>query len=229
MPRAGCYDARRRATPIMTLRIRSAVALAFALLIFSGGALPGPAGPAAFADTPVLADRWSGPGSARPPFKKILVVGITRNAPARRRYEDLFVSQLRGREVPGITSYPIVPDLEHPGDRDKVLETLLAGGVDGVITARLVSLEDRKEEDWAEAWRKEVETVVPIRAYVQDSLNSLPPEGKLYGVEFALWGVDSGQRLWAGRSHPVKLKKIRKDANLLVQDVMTQLIYENRL
>jgi hypothetical protein len=205
----------------MTLRIRSAAALAFALLTLAGGALP--------ADTPVLADRWSGPGSARPPFKKILVVGITRNAPARRRYEDLFVSQLRGREVQGTTSYPIVPDLEHPGDRDKTLETLLAGGVDGVITARLVLLDDRDEKEWAEAWRKEVETVVPIRAYVAESLQSLPPEGSLYGVEFALWGVDSGQRLWAGRSHPVKIKKIRKDANLLVQDVMTQLIYENRL
>jgi hypothetical protein len=204
-------------------------ALVFALCTLAGGALPGPAAPAAFADVPVLADRWSGPGSARPPFKKILVVCITRNAPRRRHYEDLFVSQIRGREAQGITSYPIVADLEHPGDRDKVLETLLAGGVDGVITARLVSLEDRDEKEWAEAWRKEVETVVPIRTYVAESLQSLPPEGSLYGVEFALWGVDSGQRLWAARSHPVKIKKIRKDANLLVQDVMTQLIYENRL
>ena len=213
----------------MTHRGRSAAAHLFALLTLSGGILPGPPVPAALADAPVLADRWSGPGSARPPFHKLLVVAITRNAPARRRYEDLFVSQIRGREVQGITSYPIVADLEKPGDRNKVLETLLAGGVDGVITARLVSLEDRDEKEWAEAWRKEVEAVVPIRDYVQQSLASLPPEGSLYGVEFALWGVDSGQRLWAARSHPVKIKKIRKDANLLVQDVMTQLVFENRL
>jgi hypothetical protein len=213
----------------MTSRRRTAAAIGLALFALAGAALPALLAPSAWAEVPVLADRWSGPGSVRPPFKKLLVVGITRNAPARRRYEDLFVSQIRGRELQGITSYPIVPDLEHPADRDKVLETLLAGGVDGVITARLVSLDDRDEKEWAEAWRKEVETVVPIRAYVQDSLNSLPPEGSLYGVEFALWGVDSGQRLWAGRSHPVKIKKIRKDANLLVQDVMTQLIYEDRL
>ncbi|HEV8200222.1 MAG TPA: hypothetical protein VGS03_09390 [Candidatus Polarisedimenticolia bacterium] len=213
----------------MTSRRRTAAAIGLALFALAGAALPALLAPAAWAEVPVLADRWSGPGSVRPPFKKLLVVGITRNAPARRRYEDLFVSQIRGRELQGITSYPIVPDLEHPADRDKVLETLLAGGVDGVITARLVSLDDRDEKEWAEAWRREVEAVVPIRAYVQDSLNSLPPEGSLYGVEFALWGVDSGQRLWAGRSHPVKIKKIRKDANLLVQDVMTQLIFENRL
>ena len=213
----------------MTHRARSAAALLFALLTFASGALPGPAVPAAWAEVPALADRWSGPGSARPPFKKLLVVAITRNAPARRHYEDLFVSQIRGREMEGITSYPIVADLEHPGDRDKVVETLLAGGVDGVLTARLVSLEDRDEKEWGEAWRKEVETVVPIRTYVAESLLSLPPKVSLYGVELALWSVDSGQRLWAGRSHPVKIKKIRKDANLLVQDVMTQLIYENRL
>ena len=184
--------------------------------------------PAVVADTPVLADRWSA-GTGREPFRKVLVVAITRNAPARRHYEDLFVTQIRGREEEGITSYPIVPDLDHPGDREKILETLFAGGVDGVITARAVSLDDRKEAEWAAAWRQEVTSSVAIRPYVSESLQNLHPDAKLLGIEFALWDVQTGQRLWAGRSAPVKIKKLRKDANLLVQDVMTQLIFEDRL
>jgi len=212
----------------MTLRNRSAAALALTLLTLAGGTLPGPVAPAALAEEPVLADRWSA-GTGRVPFHKVLVVAITRNAPARRRYEDLFVSQIRGREEQGLTSYPIVPDLEHPGDRNKILETLFAGGVDGVITARAVSLDDRKEADWAEAWRKEVESPIAIRPYVSEALQNLHPDAKLLGIEFALWDVQTGQRIWAARSFPVKVKKLRKDANFLVQDVMTQLIFEDRL
>jgi hypothetical protein len=208
--------------------MRRSLALALALGVVAGVLLPAPFAPAAVGDEPVLADRWSA-GSGRDPFKKLLVVAITRNAPARRRYEDLFVSVIRGREAQGSTSYPLVPDLEHPGDREKVLETLFAGGIDGVITARAVSLDDQDEKAWAAAWRKEVESSTAIRPYVADSLQNLHPDAKLLGIEFALWDVQTGQRLWAGRSIPVKIKKLRKDANLLVQDVMKQLIFENRL
>jgi|KBSSwiStaDraftv2_1062776.scaffolds.fasta_scaffold578598_2 hypothetical protein len=214
-------------TMLSPSRIRPA-ALGLALAALTGAALAAILAPAAHAGDPVLADRWSA-GSGREPFHKVLVVAITRNAPARRHYEDLFVSQIRGREEQGITSYPIVPDLEHPGDREKVLETLFAGGVDGVITARAVSLDDRKESEWAEAWRKEVTSSVAIRPYVSEALQNLHPDAKLLGIEFALWDVQTGQRLWAGRSVPVKIKKLRKYANLLVQDVMTQLIFEDRL
>ncbi|HZN02243.1 MAG TPA: hypothetical protein VFD06_01520 [Candidatus Polarisedimenticolia bacterium] len=197
--------------------------LLVAAALACGLALPGlPTSPAR-ADAPALMDTWRGPGSARPEFKKVLVVGITRNAPARRRFEDLFVSILRGRESQAITSYSLAPDLDNIPDPEKVVETLFAGQVDGVITVRLVSLDGRDEAQWGEAWRKELDEPVRIRPYVTDSLRRLAPDADLHGAEFALWDVQTGERLWAGRSGPVKVKKLKKSATDLVQDVMTEL------
>jgi len=188
-------------------------------------ALPGLAPSSVRADTPVLADTYN-PGTTHPEFRKVLVVGITRNAPARRRFEDLFVSILRGRESQGKTSYSIVPDLDNIPDPNKVVETLFADQVDSVITVRLVSLDDRSEAQWGAAWRAEVGQSVRIRPYIVASLQQLAPDADQHGVEFALWDVQSGVRLWAGRSGPVKVKKLRKSATDLVQDVMNELRHQ---
>lgn len=199
-----------------SFRFVRGLALASALLL---AALPG--GP--IAGTPSLHDAWKSPTAEHGEFKKVLVVGITRNAPARRRFEDLFVSVLRGRESQGITSYSIVPDLDNIPDPNKVVETLFADQVDAVITVRLVSLDGRDEAAWGTAWRAEVEQPARIRPYVTESLRQLAPDADQHGVEFGLWNVQTGERLWAGRSGPVKVKKLRKSATDLVQDVMTEM------
>ena len=204
-------------------RARLGAIAAFALAC---AALPS----APVADTPSLHDAWKGPGGAgHGEFRKLLVVGITRNAPARRRFEDLFVSVLRGRDAQAKTSYSMAPDLDNVPDPNKVVETLFAEQVDGVITVRLVSLDGRNEEQWGKAWRAELEQPVKIRPYVTESLKQLAPDADTHGVEFALWDVQTGERLWAGRSGPVKIKKLRKSATDLVQDVMTELRFEKLL
>ena len=210
--------------PASRPRRRPAIVLVAAGLA-CGLALPGISPSSVRADTPVLADTYN-PGTTHPEFRKVLVVGITRNAPARRRFEDLFVSILRGRESQGRTSYSIVPDLDNIPDPNKVVEALFADQVDGVITVRLVSLDDRNEAQWGTAWRAEVEQPERIRPYVAASLQQLAPDADQHGVEFALWDVQSGARLWAGRSGPVKIKKLRKSATYLVQDVMNELRHQ---
>lgn len=220
----GSFPSRSRSS---RARLRSALPAALAALVIAFAA---PASVPIAAATPSLHDAWKGPGGAgHAEFRKILVVGITRNAPARRRFEDLFVSILRGRESQARTSYALAPDLDNVPDPEKIVETLFAEQVDGVITVRLVSLDGRDEEKWGAAWRAELEQPVKIRPYVAESLKQLAPDADLHGVEFALWDVQTGERLWAGRSGPVKVKKLRKSATELVQDVMTELRFEKLL
>jgi hypothetical protein len=183
----------------------------------------------ATAATPELSATWKNPAAQHDPYTNILIVGITRNAPARRQFEDLFVSVLRGRSLAGRTSYTLAPDLDNVKDPQAIVATLFAEHVDGVITVRLVSMDDRKEEDWDAAWRKDIESGLAIRPYVQESLKQLAPDSHWHGAELALWDVQTSRRLWAARSAPLKVKSLRKHATILVQQAMDQLRYEDLL
>lgn len=46
-----------------------------------------------------LLDEWRAPEIGGTQFKRLLAAGITTDAPTRRKFEDRFVSLLRGREV----------------------------------------------------------------------------------------------------------------------------------
>src|SRR4051812_10799881 len=67
---------------------------------------------------------------------KILVVAIADDREIRNRFEDKFVSHLRGRGIMAMASHPIVPSLTRMEDRKKVLEAIKKEGVDGVLTVR---------------------------------------------------------------------------------------------
>jgi hypothetical protein len=181
------------------------------------------------AAAPEIASSWKDPATEHPSYTKILIVGITRNAPARRQFEDLFVSVLRGRSLEGRTSYTLAPDLDNVKDPQAIVDTLFAEHVDGVITVRLVSMDHRKEEDWDADWRKDVQSGIAIRPYIQDSLKILAPDSHWHGAELALWDMQTGRRLWAARSAPLKVKALRKHATILVQDAMDELRYQELL
>ena len=61
------------------------------------------AAPAIAAEAPVLADRWKAAQGVPPSIRKVLIVGITPDVKARRRFEDRFVTVLRARSVEAIT------------------------------------------------------------------------------------------------------------------------------
>lgn len=181
----------------------------------------------AFASDIGLADRWKNQDADRVGFAKVVVVGITHDAAARRQFEDRFVSLLRGRSMQGITSYTLVPDLANVPDPQKVVETILADGVDGVFTVRFAPIDDKAaEEAWPEAWRAEIGAPGRVRDYVDASIRRPFVDAKRYGAEIIVWEVASGRRLWAGRFQPLKRKELQKNASAMTQDVMNQLVYE---
>jgi hypothetical protein len=192
-------------------------------------ALFAPIAGAARADDPAIVETWKTPVAERPVFTKLLIVGITRDAPARRAFEDRFVSLLRGRSVEGSTSYPLVPDLDRPGETKPILDKLFAQHVDGVVTVNLVPLDGGAGPVWAKSWRPDLEKPTLVRAYVEESLKRPRQEVAWFGAEVTLWELATGNRVWAARTYASKLKALRKNASSLVQDVMTELVAENLL
>src|SRR5687768_570732 len=53
---------------------------------------------------------WRDPGFAGPTFTKVMVVGVTKQADARRLFEDRFAADLRAHGVEGVQSYTLIPE-----------------------------------------------------------------------------------------------------------------------
>jgi hypothetical protein len=172
-----------------------------------------------------LIDRWENPDDHLR-FKKFLVVGISNVKEARHQFENNFVSQLRGRDIGGVASYMIVPNLVGIDDaeRDKILAAIEEEKVDGVITVRSVRLKDLTEEEWIAAWKKQVESDGTIRELIEETLPLADEKAKRYGVELAVWDVETGVRFWAGRTNVLTRKQMTKGVPEFVRGVIGALV-----
>jgi hypothetical protein len=179
--------------------------------------------PAAGADHPALADRWRDEKPVPPDVRKVLIVGITADNAARRRFEDRFVTLLRARSVEAITSYSIVPDLGAERDPAAVLGALFERRVEGVITVRLAPLDKTPEEERAAAWRAAMAKQDQAREYVDAALRGFDVEADEFGAEVAYWSMDDGRRVWAGRFPGESMKRLRKEASAMVQTVIDEM------
>ena len=170
-----------------------------------------------------IADRWKSPDYQQTTFGKFMVVGITDDAETRRRFEDKFVSHLRGRKLEAVTSYSIVPDLTSIADRTEIVAAIEEQSIQAVISVRLVSMASTTPEAWAGSWRETTTGSQRLRELIDESL-PLPakPVGP-FGVEIALWDTKTGARVWAGRTESYKLKQLQRGAGEIVQRIMDRL------
>ena len=133
------------------------------------------------------------------PPKNILVLAIADDPEIRNRFEDKFVSHLRGRGIMATASHPIVPSLIELADRQKILAALAKEGVDGVMTVHAVSLDKTEKDSWAQDWHAWVESDSTVRQLIEQTLPLPRKKSKRYGIEFTLWN-SAGHKLWVART-----------------------------
>jgi len=170
-----------------------------------------------------VVEQWTAPTAKAETFGKLLVVAITDDRETRNRFEDKFVSHLRGRGIHGVTSHSIVPDLQVIEDIHAVIDRIQELEIDGAISIRLAPLDARTEADWSAAWREEAEAEGTLRELIEATLPVVETKAKKYGVEVALWGTMERSRIWAGRTGSYKRKQLSKGAGGFVQNVMQAL------
>ena len=171
-----------------------------------------------------LENDWVRPGFERHPFEKIMVIGITEDREIRHRFEDKFVSHLRGLGIGGATSYSIVADLTQADDPAPIIEAIEEQGIDGAIAVRLVSLDGTSVEDWDDAWSLAMERDGTLRAMIDDTLPIESRKLKRIGIEVDMWRTDLWRRIWGARSNRQKLKDVEKQGGGdFVQLVMRRL------
>lgn len=169
------------------------------------------------ADRDVLEDA----GDVR--LTSVLVVGISDDRDIRNRFEDRFVTHLRGRGVQASASHSIVPDLTDLEDRDRILDAIDAGGIDAVLTVRAIRIERRGDDDWIAAWDRWSAAAATPRELIEASLPITGKKAKKYGVEFALWEIAGPRRLWAARSDVVQRKRLDDGSGDLLQAAIADL------
>ena len=98
---------------------------------------------AACASTTIV-DQWQSPDFKGGPFKRVLVVGVTKEAAVRRIFEDEFVRQLRARGTDAVASYTLIPE-DGQVDRPRLERAVKESRADSVIVTRVVKVEQRTQ------------------------------------------------------------------------------------
>jgi hypothetical protein len=131
---------------------------------------------AACASPVKIVQQWQEPGYAAPGFKRVLVIGVTRDAAVRRTFEDEFVAQLKARGIEAVPSYSVLPeDGQQP--RERIEQAVRDARADAIILTRVLS-------------REKVTEVVPAMA---------PP---IYGGFYNYYGAYWGGPLYPGYAGP---------------------------
>lgn len=150
-----------------------------------------------------LTSSWVDPTAPDQTFKKVVVVGVTPRAPARRMYEDGFVADLQARGLDAVPSYTVAGD----GQLDKAAAEakLQEIGAEAVIVTRLVD-----QETVQNYYPPTYSSVAAPSAYYGGwygyysmgytymSSPGYTVENKVFRLETNLYHLKTGKLLWSG-------------------------------
>ncbi len=196
--------------------MRRAVRLPLALATFCMAAL-GASSVYEFADHRTNAE-------ARPrKLHKLVVLAISDDREVRNRFEDKFVTHLKGKGFDALISHELVPDLTKPADRQSVLDALGREKVDGALTVRAVPLDGVGEKAWSEAWTAWADAPSTVRDLAERTIPVPKKKAMMYGVEIAVWDAEASRPLWAARTRPVSIRDLKAGVSELLRLTMESL------
>jgi hypothetical protein len=148
-----------------------------------------------------IVTQWSNPDYASPRFKKILVIGVSKQPSIRRTFEEEFVNKLKASGVDAVPSYLYITE-DGQVDEARLNEAVKKANADAVIITRLVRVEKKTEVSpgfyqpapaigygfyggYSSAWLGYYE---PPRIY----------EYEVYISETSLYDVTKNQMVWTG-------------------------------
>jgi hypothetical protein len=91
-----------------------------------------------------IVNAWQDPKFSGPPLKRVMVIGVTKQAGIRRTFEDQFVRELEAKGLDAVASYAFIPeDGEVP--KERLTEAVKESGVQSVLITRLVKVETQTQ------------------------------------------------------------------------------------
>jgi hypothetical protein len=177
-----------------------------------------------------IINQWSNPNYTAGSFKKIIVIGVSKQTSIRRIFEDEFVAQLKAIGIDAVPGYEFIPEAgQVPESRLK--EMVKQAGADVVITARLIRVETKADVTpgpygpfpgfgfyrwYSSAW---------VGFYEPPRLNFYD----IYISETSLYDVAQDQLVWSGIAKTTDLGDIRTEIKEYVEIVIQALNKKNLL
>jgi hypothetical protein len=148
--------------------------------------------------TTEMTSTWRDPALGALQFRKVAGIALSADATLRRIAEDEFVRDVGPAH--GVAGYTLIPD-EELRDRETARARLEAGGVDGAVVYRLVSVDER--ERWVPPT-----TYGSMWGYWGWAGPMVYEPGYLttdqyVQVETAVYSVPDARLVWAGRSRTI--------------------------
>ena len=183
------------------------------------------AGLAACAASTKIVNQWVSPDYVSPRFKKIMVIGVSRQPSIRRTFEDEFVSQLKDAGVNAVPSYIYMAE-DGQVDESRLQTVVREAGADAAIVTRLVRVEKKAQVTpgyyqpppagfgfyggYSAAWLGYYE---PPRVYQYD----------VYISETSLYDMAKNRLVWAGTVETTAPGDINKEIKGYVASVIDAL------
>lgn len=201
------------------LRI-SALAIGLALILTS------------CASSTKIVNQWVNPEYRAPNFKRIVVVGVTKQPSLRRTFEDEFVSRLTTEGVDAVPSYRYIPEDGEVAEA-RLQEAVRQANADAALITRLVTVEKKTEvvpgfyqpapaltfgfyPGYTAFWHGYYE---PPRVYQYD----------VYISETSLYDLRRNQLVWSGIVQTTEPRDINKEIKRYVDNVVDALKSKNLL
>ena len=158
-----------------------------------------------------LTDVWRDPEYAGGPLRQVAVFVLGTDAAVLRLVEDEMVRRLP-MNTRGMGGYGVVSDAER-GDRDKVRDRLRAGGFDGAMIARLVSVEG--PVPWAAGSLQQVPVSYRtlgnyyVSTYQEAERSTLLRPPTVVRVQMNVYAVASEALIWSAASRTFNPEETR--------------------
>jgi hypothetical protein len=159
---------------------------------------------------------WMEPDYTGGAFKKIVVMGVSRDETKRRVFEDVFAARLKAAGVDAIPSYTLIPE-NGKVEKDRLVPVVRQAGADGVLITRLVNIDQKTQYSPGYA------TTVPAMGfygnfygYYSSAWAYSPPVAYQYEVvtvETNLWQVKGERLVWSGTTQTFAPENFRKEVD----------------
>ena len=204
----------------------------FPLLRIFALALAVALGLTACATSTKIVNQWVSPDYTSPRFRKIMVIGVSKQPSIRRTFEDEFVTQLKVAGVEAVPSYLYIPE-DGQVEENRLQAAVKQANADAVIITRLVRVEKKTEvipgfyqpvpgvgygfyNGYSAAWLGYYE---PPRVYQYD----------VYISETNLYDMAKNQLVWTGTVETTAPDDINKEIQNYVDTVIDALKSKNIL
>jgi len=177
-----------------------------------------------------IINQWSDPGYAAASFKRIMVIGVSKQSSIRRTFEDEFVARLRAAATAAVPGYEFIPE-DGQVEESRLARAVKQAGADAVITTRLVRVERQAE------YIPGTYGPYPGFGYYRWYSNAWvgfyePPRLRFYDIyisETNLHDVRNDRLVWSGIAKTTQLDDIRQETKEYVEVVIAALRERNLL